>query len=75
MWRHRFGAAVTWDDRLLYALVPVCTHLGILTAAVLLLAQVAVGVEVLAVSISVLLLVGIRNAWDITAWSVMARRQ
>jgi len=73
MRRHGITTNIGWDDRLLYALVPVGGHLAMVAAAVLLLMQAPAGFAVLAVAIAVLLFAGIRNAWDITAWSVLAR--
>ena len=73
MRRHGITTQIGWDDRMLYGLVPVCGHLGMLAAAILLLTGDPAGFEVLAASAAGLLITGIRNAWDITAWSVLTR--
>jgi hypothetical protein len=73
MRRHGIITKIGWDDRLLYGVVPVCGHLAIVASAVLLLLKNQAGFEVLTGAMVVLLFVGIRNAWDITAWSVLAR--
>ena len=64
---------IDWDDRLLYAAMPVCGHLVTAAAGIFLLMGDAVGLDVLAASAALVLFVGIRNAWDITAWSVLRR--
>jgi hypothetical protein len=58
-------------DRLFYALVPVLGHALILLSAGLLLAQSPWGLEVLAAALLILLLAGLRNAWDMTIWIVI----
>ncbi|HXZ01457.1 MAG TPA: hypothetical protein VEI03_15790 [Stellaceae bacterium] len=59
------------EDRVWYARVPVACHLLVTLAAALLLLRWPAGIDVLAVTLVLLLLVGIRNAWDITLWLVM----
>jgi len=55
-------------DRVFYALVPVTGYLLVLLSAVLLLTQTPAGVTIIAVAVLILLLAGIRNAWDMTVW-------
>ncbi len=59
------------EDRLWYAQAPVVCHLLVVLAAALLLARLPEGTYLLAPALVLLLLVGIRNAWDITLWVVM----
>ena len=73
MRRHGITTQIGWDDRLLYGLIPVCGYMAMLAAAILLLIRDPGGLEALAASAAVLLFTGIRNAWDITAWSVLTR--
>jgi hypothetical protein len=44
-----------------------------MTAACIALFETELGCDILAAAMGVLLLVGIRNAWDITVWTVMRR--
>jgi hypothetical protein len=75
VWRHmgRRGLwqAIDTEDRLWYALAPFACHLLVSFAALLLLADLPAGTDVLAPALVLLLLAGIRNAWDITLWVVM----
>jgi hypothetical protein len=71
----RLAAAIDLEDRVWYAVLPVVTYLCELTAGVLLAAQRAEGCAVLAVSLTLLLVAGIRNAWDITVWTITRRRE
>jgi hypothetical protein len=70
MGRRGFTATIDLADRFWYALSPVAGHLLIAAAAVMVLLRDERSLELLAVAIVVLLLAGIRNAWDITAWAV-----
>jgi hypothetical protein len=58
-------------DRMFYALIPVLGYLLVLLCAVLLVAQSALSLDVLAAGLITLLLAGIRNAWDMTMWIVI----
>lgn len=75
VWRQmaRMGTLrdIDLEDRMWYASGPVFCHLLVALAAALLLLQRPFGMDVLAVTLVLLLLVGIRNAWDITLWVVM----
>jgi len=66
---HRF--AVDMSDRLFYALVPVAAYAALGGAAVLLFMQSPAGPDVLAAALVVMLLAGIRNAWDMTLWIML----
>jgi hypothetical protein len=67
--RHSFD--VERIDRLFYLLIPFVGYLLVLAAAVLLFMASHVGAEVMAVAILVLLIAGLRNAWDMMVWIVL----
>jgi hypothetical protein len=54
------------EDRLWYAVVPVAAYLTMVAGAILILRQEAWALETLAAALAVLLVTGIRNAWDLT---------
>jgi hypothetical protein len=64
--RQRFN--VDLEDRLFYVLIPLVAYVVALTAAVLLFEQSAIGAELIAVALLILLLAGLRNAWDMMVW-------
>ena len=67
--RRRFN--VERVDRLFYLLIPFIGYLLVLASAVLLLMRSHVGAEVMAIAILVLLIAGLRNAWDMMVWIVL----
>ena len=67
--RHRFEVDLT--DRLFYVLIPLAGYLLVLAAAVLLLIAPHAGADVMAAAILVLLIAGLRNAWDMMVWIVL----
>lgn len=69
--RHGLIATIDLADRAWYALSPLAGHLMIVAAAVMLLLHNARGLVVLAIAVLVLLLAGLRNAWDITSWVIL----
>jgi hypothetical protein len=75
VWRHMgrrgFWRDIDAEDRLWYARAPFACHALVALAALLLIAGLPEGSYVLAPALVLLLLVGIRNAWDITLWVVM----
>ncbi len=64
--RHRFNVDLV--DRVFYALIPLAGYLLALAASGLLFARVAAGATVMAAALMVLLLAGLRNAWDMMVW-------
>ena len=58
-------------DRLWYALTPVAGYLMVMAAAIALLARRTVGLDLLASALGLLLLLGLRNAWDMMVWMVI----
>lgn len=58
------------EDRLWYAVVPVVGYLVMLAAAIRMLRQEPWALESLAIAFAILLVTGIRNAWDLTLFFV-----
>jgi hypothetical protein len=73
MLKHGFVASIDTVDRLWYALLPIPAHLLVITAGLSLWRRSLVSLDLLASALILLLLIGIRNAWDMTVW-VMDRR-
>ena len=71
---HGLGAAIDMEDRIYYAALPVVGHLLMGLAGILLALQIAFGGIVLGVAVLLLMVTGIRNAWDITVWIIMRPR-
>jgi len=67
------GSKLDRIDRLFYALIPVMGYLLVVAAATALLAHAPWSSELMAAGLIVLMLAGIRNAWDMTIWIVMRR--
>jgi hypothetical protein len=70
MKRRRFYQTVDIFDRLWYALTPMAGYFIVMIAACGLMAQRRGSLDLLAAGLGVLLL-GLRNAWDMTVWVVM----
>ncbi len=72
----RLGLTATIDleDRIWYAALPALSYALLIATAALLFAGRPLGLTVLPCGIGLLLLVGIRNAWDITSWSMTRHR-
>jgi hypothetical protein len=58
-------------DRFFYAMIPGIGQFLVVLSGVLLLTQPEAGLDCLAIALLVLLLVAIRNAWDMTMWIVI----
>lgn len=71
MRRGGFSATIDWEDRFWYVIAPVASYLLLTGAAILLLVRSPRGFDLLAVALLLLLLLGIRNAWDMTVWMVL----
>ncbi len=75
VWRrliqHGLSTAIDLEDRICYAILPALGYTIMLGAGILLGLQMLTGFDVLAVAMGLLILVGIRNAWDMTVWSVL----
>jgi hypothetical protein len=61
------------EDRIWYGYMPVATYLLETATGTALAAGCAPAQPALAVTLGLLLLIGIRNAWDITVWSLSRR--
>jgi hypothetical protein len=73
--RDGLSAAIEWDDRIWYAGLPVVCYLFEAGSGVAFVLRSDWGCMALALSMGLLLLVGIHNAWDITLWSITRRRE
>jgi hypothetical protein len=74
MVRAGISASIDLEDRLMYAALPAVCYAAMLAAGVVLAQGAHFGCGVLAGSLGLLLAVGIRNAWDITSWITLRRR-
>jgi len=73
MMKHGIVASIDTVDRLWYALLPIPAYLLVGAAGAGLWRGSGVSLNILASALILLLLIGIRNAWDMTVW-VMDRR-
>ena len=67
-------ARIDWEDRIWYIGLPIVGYLLLAGSGVTVALRLDAGRVALALSIGMLLAVGIHNAWDITVWSVTRRR-
>jgi hypothetical protein len=67
--RYKFEVGV--DDRILYGVAPLPCYGLIIASGALLYAHVSLAPFLLAAAVLLLILVCIRNAWDITVWAVI----
>ena len=67
------SAVTDIDDRLGYGASPVAAYAAALAAAVFIFNHSSVGPPLLAGALILLLLVNIRNAWDLTVWFAQRR--
>ncbi len=63
------------DDRAFYAVIPVFIYLAMAFAATRALWSLTETLEILAAALVVLLIVGMRNAWDMTSFMVSRERE
>jgi|ERR1700733_2493872 hypothetical protein len=63
------------EDRTWYIALPLAGYLLVTGSGVALALQPDIGCAVLALSVGVLLAVGLHNAWDITLWIITRRRE
>jgi predicted neutral ceramidase superfamily lipid hydrolase len=66
-----FSATIDLVDRIWYVVTPVTSYLLMACAAVALFLRSIIGLDLLALVVVLLLLLGIRNAWDMTVWMVL----
>jgi hypothetical protein len=74
MVRHGLSSRIGIEDRVWYAALPAVGYAIMIAAGAILLLQSDAGCGVLALAMGMLLLAGIRNAWDMTTWVVVRRR-
>ncbi len=67
--------AIDLEDRLWYTIVPAVAYLVLAIAGAALGIETATASAVLAIGVCLLLLAGIRNAWDMTTWIVLRRQE
>jgi hypothetical protein len=75
MMKHGFVASIDTVDRLWYALLPIPAYLLVGAAGAGLWGGSVLSLNVLASALILLLLIGIRNAWDMTVWIIDRRGQ
>lgn len=75
MVREGIAEHIDLEDRTWYLAVPAMAYLLIGTAGAALGNWTEAGCTILAVGVCLLLLAGIRNAWDMTTWVVLRRRE
>jgi hypothetical protein len=63
------------DDRAFYAVLPVLAYAAIAAAAVIVHWTSVQALEILAVSLVALLVIGIRNAWDMASFMITREKQ
>ena len=73
MVRHGFTATINLEDRIWYAPLPAVGYAIMAASGAALLLQRPDSCGWIALAMGVLLLVGIRNAWDMTLWTVTRR--
>ena len=73
MIRHGMTAIIDWEDRLFYVGLPAVGYAAVVWAGYLLFRAMEFGCDVLALAMGALLLIGVRNAWDMTVWAVIKR--
>ena len=74
MRREGIASAIDLEDRIWYATVPAVAYSILALAGVVLGVRPGIAGIVLAVGVCLLLLAGIRNAWDMTTWIVLRRQ-
>jgi hypothetical protein len=72
--RDGLNRAIDWDDRTWYVVAPVVSYLFETATGAALALQSDLGAAAHAVSVGLLLVVGLHNAWDITVWVITRRR-
>ena len=65
-----YAASLDLEDHTYYAAAPALIHVAFTGTGVLLALRLTYGCALLALALASLLAVGIRNAWDITLWTV-----
>jgi hypothetical protein len=71
MQRRGFASTIDLADRSWYVFAPFLAYLLIVAAGIELQRDIGPGLELFAMTLLLLLLIGIRNAWDMTVWIVI----
>jgi hypothetical protein len=71
--RDGLSASIDLEDRTWYMVLPVACYLVEIGSGGLLLWRPPDGCVVLAIAMSMLLVIAIHNAWDITVWTITRR--
>jgi hypothetical protein len=75
MARHGITPTIDIPDRLWYGLTPIAVYGVMVASGIALGFHHPVGLNLLAVALLLLLLIGIRNAWDMTIWIIDRKRE
>lgn len=75
MVRYGLAANIDLEDRIWYAGLPAIAYATLAAASLPLFSENPTGLTVLACGMGLLLLAGIRNAWDITSWAITRHRE
>ena len=67
--------AIDLEDFIWYAALPVAGYLSATASGIILALSLGLGSTTLALSMGMLLVAGIHNAWDITVWSITRSRE
>jgi hypothetical protein len=73
--RDGLSKSIDMEDRTWYVALPVVVYLIEVASGVALALHLDFGCVALALTMGVLLVVGIHNAWDITVWTITRRRE
>jgi hypothetical protein len=73
--RDGLSQAIDMEDRIWYGILPLIGYLFETVSGIMLISRMNVGCIALALSMGMLLVVGIHNAWDITVWSLTRTRK
>ena len=71
MVQHGFTTRLDLDDRVFYVVLPPLCYAMMAAACGALYRKLDAGCGILALAMVLLLLVGIRNAWDMTVWTII----
>jgi hypothetical protein len=74
MVRHGLASKIDREDRIWYAFAPALSYLVLTVAGAAFAFDSALAAAILALGICMLLLAGVRNAWDMTTWVVLRRK-
>jgi hypothetical protein len=74
MVRNGFVSKIDLEDRIWYAVAPALAYVDLTVAGAAFAIPSEAAAALLAAGICLLLLAGVRNAWDMTTWAVLRRR-